>query len=333
MDHIAIDLGGRKSQVCIREQSGVIRHEAKVATEDLKELLTRLPPSYVLMETCAESIAVSDWARTAGHDVRIVAATLVRSLGVGARGIKTDIRDARALSEASCRMPLVSVHMRSRLARERQTQLAMRSNLVSSRTMLINGIKGWLRTQVVRLPTHTPPTFPQAVTERFAAVGGVPACVERQLACIRELSAQIKRADAELRAAAKADELLSRLTTIPGIGPATATCFAAVVDTPERFASSKSLASYVGLTPGEASSSERVQRTSITKAGPSMLRQLLVQCAWRVWNGKDSAMKTWAVAIAERRGVRVAIVALARKLAVTMYALWRDGTIYQPATH
>lgn len=331
MDHIAIDLGGRKSQICIRTPDGSIRAENSLSTDALKLFFKSESPARVVMETCSESITVAAWARAAGHDVRVVPATLAPSLGVGARGIKTDMRDARALSEASCRMTnLPSVHVRSELARNRQAMLGMRSGLVHARTLLINSVKGWGRTLLLRLRSHTADTFADAMEEKLlASPNGLPSSVARQLASIRELTAHIKAANAELSAIAKEDTVCKRLVSVPGVGPTTAVCFFAVVDTPERFPSAQALTSYLGLTPGENSSSGNVHRTSITKAGPPMLRQLLVQCAWSIWNHQPgSPMGRWAANIAERRGRRIAVVALSRKLAGILYAMWRDGAEY-----
>ena len=331
MDHIAIDLGGRKSQICIRAADGAIRAERSIDTDALKLFFKSEASARVVMETCSESITVAAWARDAGHDVRIVPATLAPSLGVGARGVKTDIRDARALSEASCRMPdLPSVHLRSELARNRQALLGMRSALVNARTLLINSVKGWGRTLLLRLRPHKAASFADAVEEKLlASPSGMPTFVARQLSSIRELTNQIKSANAELEKIAETDAVCRRLASVPGVGPTTAVCFYAVVDTPARFASAHALTSYLGLTPGEDSSSGRVRRTGITKAGPPMLRQLLTQCAWSIWiHQSQSPMGQWAAKIAERRGKRVAIVALARKLAGIMYALWRDGSDY-----
>ncbi len=113
MDHVAIDLGGRESHICIRQDNNEVRLEERLATIKLKGFFKTLPPSRVIVETCAEAFAVAGDAKAAGHDVRVVPATLVRALGVGQRGIKTDVRDARCLSEASVRIELGSVHVPS----------------------------------------------------------------------------------------------------------------------------------------------------------------------------------------------------------------------------
>jgi transposase len=101
MRHLAIDLGGRESQVCIRDARGKILEENRVYTSDLAELLGQQPPSRVVMETCSESFRVAAWARAKGHEVRIIPASAVRALGVGSRGLKNDVRDAQVLSDVS----------------------------------------------------------------------------------------------------------------------------------------------------------------------------------------------------------------------------------------
>ena len=107
--------------------------------------------------------------------------------------------------------------------------------------------------------------------------------------------------------------------------------FLAALDDAGRFRNAHALESYLGLTPGERSSSERQRRTGITKAGPSELRRVLVQAAWTVLRTRpNDPMAVWTSAIAARRGKFVAIVALARKLAWILFALCRDGTIYCP---
>src|SRR3712207_78100 len=111
MEHIGIDLGGRESQLCVRDSKGKIIEERRVLTAALANYLEGRPPSRVVMETCAEAFNVALPAQRAGHQTRVVPATLVRQLGIGARGIKTDVRDARTQSEVSRRIDLPSVHI------------------------------------------------------------------------------------------------------------------------------------------------------------------------------------------------------------------------------
>ena len=130
MEHLAIDLGGRESQICVRKQSQEVIEERRLPTTSLKKYLQARPRSRVILETCAESFHIADQALELGHEVPVVPATLVRSLGVGARGIKTDQRDARVLSEVSCRVDLPSVHIPSTESRELKAVNGLREVLV-----------------------------------------------------------------------------------------------------------------------------------------------------------------------------------------------------------
>src|SRR5262249_23001847 len=126
MDHCAIDLGGRKSRVCIRAADGRVLFEGQQETSSLPHYLRELPRQCrVILETAAEAFRIADAALAAGHQVRVVPATLVRTLGVGARRTKTDRRDALALSEVSCRIDLPSVHIPTAQSREWKTICGM----------------------------------------------------------------------------------------------------------------------------------------------------------------------------------------------------------------
>lgn len=332
MEHCAIDLGGRKSQICVRASDGTVVLERKQETLALGEFLSTRAPSRVILETCAEAFRVADLAREAGHEVRVVPATLVRTLGVGARRTKTDRKDAAALSEVSTRIDLPSVHIPSKEARERKAICGMREALVHARTMLINNVRGWLRSQGIRIRSGMARHFSSRVRE----YGELPDYVVSQLKAIECLSEQIIEADQRIARIAKTDAVCRRLMTVPGVGAQTAVRFAATVDNVSRFANAHRLESYLGLVPGEYSSSDVRHRLSITKAGSASTRWILVQAAWAVRTRTRSAeaqhLKLWHLEVEKRRGRHVAIVALARKLAGILYAVWRDGTTYHPAS-
>ena len=330
MEHVAIDLGGRESQVCIRSEKGEVLMERKVATSSLSSLLERRPKSRVIVETCAEAFHVADSALGHGHEVRVVPAMLVRSLGVGARGVKTDERDARALSEVSTRIDLPSVHVPSHESRERKSLCGMRDALVGSRTGLINTVRGWMRGRMIKARTGKTETFAERVRQATSKTE-LPSYVTRQLQAIEEMTLHILAADKELEALAEKDATCPRLMSVPGVGPVTAIRFVAALDTIGRFPSVAQVQSYLGLTPGENSSSDRKRRTGITKAGPAALRASLVQAAWAARRTRGvHPMLTWVLEVEKRRGKKVAAVALARKLAAILFALWRDGTFYSP---
>ena len=332
MQHVAIDLGGTESQICVRSADGQVLEERKVATTRLEAFLRKQPTSRVVLETCSEAFRIADSAASCGHEVRVVPATLVRSLGVGARGIKTDRRDAQVLSEVSCRIDLPSVHVPTDLARERRSMCGMREELVSTRTALINCVRGWARTQLLKIRTGDVMTFPKRVRDGALGTGsGLPEYVERLLLVIQTLSEQVAHADKELEQLAEQDPVCQRLMSVPGVGPVTSLRFIAALDDRSRFPSAHAVQGYLGLTPGENSSSKRQQRTGITKAGPAPVRRTLVQAAWNLRRLRPlDPISRWAAQIEQRRGKFVATVAVARKLAGILFALWRDGSTYEP---
>lgn len=330
MQHIAIDLGGKESQICVRDQTQRILEERRWSTKKLGEYLAKQLPSRVILETSAEAFAVADLARKTGHEPVVVPATLARTLGVGARGIKTDRRDAQVLSEVSCRVELASVHIPSEQAREWRAICNARDSLVASRTKLVNTVKSQLRGRLVSMSARASILFSTKIREAWQELqGSVPAHVERLLVVIEALDLQIREADKQVREQTKNSELCRRLRTVPGVGPNTAMRFVATLDDVSRFSTAHDVQSYLGLTPGENSSSSKVRRTRLTKAGSPQMRFLLVQAAWSTIRcaPTDPAV-LWARRIAERRGKQIASVALARKLAGILFAIWRDGTTY-----
>ena len=164
----------------------------------------------------------------------------------------------------------------------------------------------------------------------------VQARVAPLLTAIAALTAQIAAIDQALAQLVRADAVAQRLCTTPGIGPVTAITYGAVVDQVARFGSAKEVRAYLGLVPREHSSGEHCHRGRITKAGHRRLRALLVEAAWsilRYERAETAALRAWALRIAARRGKRIAAVALARKLAGILYAMWRDGSDFgQPAS-
>jgi transposase len=327
--HAAIDLGGRESQICIRAEDGTIIEERRHQTRLLPQLMKGWEPSRVILETSAEAFAIADAAASYGHQVRVVPATLVRTLGVGDRGVKNDRKDARKLSEVSCRIDLPSVHVPSELSRRLKSECGNREELVECRTKLINNVRGWLRTQLWRIRTGGTDTFASRV--RTHADGRtLPPHIDRTLILIETLTEQIKVALRDLTHLAKAHPVCVRLMTVPGVGAITAVRFLAAIDDVSRFKSAHAVQSYIGLTPGERSSSDTERRTRITKAGPAQLRRVLVQAAWCGLRSKSSdPLLDWARDLAARKHKFVAVVALARKLAGVLFAIWRDGSTYR----
>lgn len=321
MEHVAIDWGARQSQVCVRAADGEIVDSRRLPTAKLSEYLARRPPSRVIIEASTQAFSISDQARSLGHEVRVVPSTLAPALGVGARRTKTDRRDAEALSGVSCRIDLPSVHIPSEQARERKAICGSRAALIRSRTLLINSVRSWLRSDGRFVPS-TPESFPNRVR---TAIAERPAHIEQLLTVLDTLNAQLRKAEKEIKAIARGDDVCRRLMTAPGVGPVTAVLYKATLDDVARFKSAHLVESYLGLVPGEYSSSEKRFRLGITKAGSPQLRALLTQAALTTRRcHKTSPLVTWSLEVEKRRGKQVAFIALARKLAGILFAMWRD---------
>lgn len=331
MHHAAIDLGSKESQICIRQPDGAIVEERKLPTRKLTELVKTWPTSRVVMEASAEAFKIADAALAAGHQVRVVPGKLVRLLGVGDRGVKNDQRDARQLSQASWQTDVPSVHIPSAAARELKSICGARDVLVATQRNLSNNVRGWLRTQLWKPAGGTMVTLPERVRAHAQAnQRELPEHIERQLTMLTQVTEQVKAANQQARRLATEHPVCRRLMTVPGVGPLTSLRFVAAIDDPGRFPTAHRVQSYVGLTPGEHSSSQRERKTGITKAGPSELRRCLVQAGWAVMLSRRShPMLEWGRQIAQRRNRPVAVIALARKLAGILFAIWRDGTTYE----
>lgn len=155
--------------------------------------------------------------------------------------------------------------------------------------------------------------------------------MERVLRTIDELNPKIAEADKELEATAEQDVTCKLLMTAPGVGPVTAVRFTAAIDEVSRFRDAHGVESYLGLIPGENSSGDAKKRRmkGITKAGPPRVRWALTQAAWTALRcRKHDPMVAWARQIEARRGKKVAVIALVRKLAGVLFAMWRDGKPY-----
>ena len=242
--------------------------------------------------------------------------------------MKTDRRDARTLAEA-CRLGAYRpAHRTSDKQRHIRAQLAVREAMVCTRVKYISLISTLLRRDGFSVKSGAARHF----LLRLAALE-LPAQLREEVAPLVELlqalNEQIKKADARLAKLVQDDEVVARLCTMPGVGPVTATSFAATLDDVTRFGGAKQVRSYLGLVPSEHSSGERQQRESISKAGPSRARAMLVEVAWQILRRHTpatEALHLWAARIAARRRKKIAAVALARKLAGILYAMWRDGT-------
>jgi len=266
-----------------------------------------------------------------GHEVLLVDTTRVGKLGIGQHGRKTDRIDAEVLARAveSGHIPLA--HVLSPERRELRMQMSVRRALVETRSQYVTSVRGLVRARGHKLPSCDPACFLARFSEaKFDAE--LCALCAPLLAVLTALEAELTKTEQKVQELAEREPMTRFLMTAPGVGLIVAAMFVSVVDDAKRFKTAHQLESYLGLVPSEDSSGGKRRIGSISKQGNPYMRALLVQAGWCILRLSDTSdpIKVWATALAERRGKCIAAVATARRLAGILWAMWRDGTVYDP---
>jgi transposase len=333
MEYGAIDLHTKHSQIRIVKETGEEVLADRVATrpEALREIFGARAPMRVLLETGTESEWVAQLLEQCGHEVVVADPNYAPMYGERTRRVKTDKRDVAALAEANRRGLYRPAHRTSAAQRAVRRQLQTRDALIQIRTRMINVIRTQVRSTGERLPSGSAETVARRV-RGLSLSAEVAAAIAPLLTVLDQVAPVITAADEALTATAAADPIVQRLRTAPGVGPVTGLHYRATLDRVERFRDAGAVTAYFGVIPREQSSGERRQRGGITKAGPSRARAALVQASWAIWRAKSGPAKPlsdWAHQLAARRGKKVAVVALARRLARILFAMWRDGRDFE----
>ena len=335
MEYGAIDLHTRRSQIRILAEDETVVLDRRIDTTraEFDRVFGGRPCMRILLESSTESEWVAQQLESLGHEVIVADPNYAPMYGSRSRKVKTDRRDVAALAIACRRGIYRAAHRASAAARTLRQTMRVRQQLVQVRSGLISLLRAVLRPEGRRLPSGSA----ERVLQRLDQLT-VPAGVATVLAPIREVLQQLPTtlttADEAVETRATHDPEAQRLMTAPGVGPVVALTFQAVMDAPARFGGDAARASaFVGLVPSEDRSAERQHKGPITKTGPGDLRALLVQASWVIWRGRSAAgadLRTWAQTLAARRGRRIAIVALARRLTRVLDAMWRDQTEFAP---
>jgi transposase len=333
VDNIGIDLHKRSSQICTLTAGGeLLEHRIESTRERFAAILAGRPRARILIEASTESEWVARCLEELGHEVIVADPNYAPMYAQRTRKVKTDRRDARALAEA-CRLGAYRpAHRTSDAQWHVRTRVVVREALVQTRSRYISLVGALLRRQGIHLGGGGAAAFPVRVARL-----PLPEALQQEIAplqaMLKILNRRIQCADLQLENLVASDPRAHRLCTVPGVGPVTAATFVATVDRVERFAGAHQLEAYLGLVPRERSSGEKQCRGRITKAGNGRARWLLVEAAWSILRYKKPEtlpLRLWADRIAARRGKFRAAVALARRLAGILYAMLRDGTVYQP---
>ena len=333
MEYGAIDLHARKTLIRIVDADGMVILDRTITTtrEGFAKVFEERARMRVLLETGTESEWVAQTIEACGHEVIVADPNYALMYGVRVRAVKTDRRDVAAPAEA-CRLGIYRpAHRVSATQRRVRRTLRGRELLVRMRTQAINLLRAQLRQEGYRLPSGASYTA-AARCRRLDLSTDLQEDLAPILTVLDALAPVLAARDKDAQARAVADPVVRRLMTAPGVGPIVALTYRAVVDDVGRFRDASSSTAFLGLVPKEDSSGTRRRKGRITKAGPGPLRVLLIQAAWVIWKQRQgrAALHAWVERLAARRGRRIAVVGLARRLARILYAMWRDGCDYRP---
>lgn len=332
---IGIDLGDRVSHYCVINDQGVVLEEGRMRTlqESVRRWAQAFSGARMVIEAGTHSAWMSRLLQELGHEVIVGNAREIAALR---RTNKNDRRDAERLARYGRIDPALLAPIAHR-SEELQLDLAVikvRERLVSVRAVMINTVKGLMKSFGFHPPAGCPDVFakrcPEVIGKQLLSI------VQPLLEQIAALTLAIKASDCSVEEIAEQRYPETRLMrSIFGVGPLTALCFRLTVGDPGRFRRSRDAGCFVGLRPKQFQSGDRDPQLGISKVGSKYLRNLLVQCAHHVLGpfGKDSALRQWGLRLSERGGKNAskrAITAVARKLAVLMHRVWVTKKIYTP---
>ena len=335
MDYFAgLDVSVKDTSVCIVDGTGKIVREVKVASEPQALLAVLRNATYCFKRIGLEAGPLSQWLygalAEAGLPVICVETRHMRAV-LKAQINKTDRNDARGMAQMMRVGLYRPVHVKTLRSQKLRMVLTHRKLVQSKAIALDNDLRGTLRNFGLKVGVVGTVKFEARVRELVESLPDVAELVEPLLIVRQVLREQLGILHRRLLAIVRDDDVCRRLMTIPGVGPVVALTYRATVDVPIRFRKSKSVGAVFGLTCAKYQSGEIDRTGAISRCGDEMVRTTLYEAAQilLVRSTKWSWLKAWAMQIARRRGMKRAIVALARRLAVIMHRIWVDGTEFR----
>jgi len=331
-----LDVSLEKTHLCVVDHEGTVVHEAtaRSSPEAIATTLNAGPAcSRVVFETGRMAPMLYHGLVERGVPVVCIesrqAYQALKTLGTH----KTDRNDARGLAQLARTCFFKPVHVKSLPAHAIRSLIMARKKLVGQRVMLENQIRGLAVVFGVRLPRGLSPAFVQQVLDMSRDVAGLSSAMRGLITAREAMLHAIAEIDVDIKRLTRTSNACQRLMAIPGVGKLTALAFTAAIDDPARFRRSRDLGAYLGLVPRRYQSGEIDYTGSISKVGDRRVRTLLYEAANVMLTRYKGQLKLrdWAMAIAKRSNMRKARIALARRLAIIMHAMLRDGTEFRVA--
>lgn len=336
MEYFAgLDVSLEETSVCVIDGSGTILHEGKVLScpEAISSFFAETGLSFSRIGFEAGQLApwLHRGLRESGLTAICIETRRMKAFA-SASPVKTDRKDAQLIAQAMRVGLFREVHVKSIESQELRLLLRNRWTLQRKRRDIENEVRGTLKGFGVKLGKLGKGRFGARVRERLMTEHPrLLALFEPMLEARDALLVQEQALDAKVVKTVRADGVCRLLMTTPGIGPVTALAFRSAIDDPSRFARSRDVGVHFGLTPRLYQSGEISRSGRISKCGDAMVRALLFEAALSLLTRTKqwSALKSWGLRVAARRGMRRAIVAVARRLAVILHRMWIDNTEFK----
>ena len=335
---VGLDVSVKETSVCVVDDAGTVISEQKVPTEpaDIITLLTSLRVTYGRIGV--EAGPLSQWlvnALTAADlPVICVETRHMKALLTAQQINKTDRNDARGMAQMMRVGLFKPVHVKTLVAQEQRMLLTSRKLLQRKLLDVELDLRGTLRNFGLKVGVVRGSRYEARVHE---LVAGFPrlAAIAEPLLKVRRVMRQLAALHKMLLDTVRDDPVCRRLMTAPGVGAVVALTYRATIDQPQRFVHSRAVGAHVGLTPKRYQSGETDYDGRVSKCGDGLLRTMLYEAAQvlLVHSGKWSWLKAWGMRVAQRRGIRRAIVAVARRLAVVLHRMWVDGSEFRWSKH
>lgn len=333
--YVGLDVSDKSTHLCVVDGSGATVWAGVCATDPeviAKTLKTRAAGLVrVVLETGPLSAFLYHGLAERGVPVTCICARHAKGV-LSTRVNKSDPHDAEGLAQLARTGWFKAVRIKGEATHIARAQLKIREQLVRSRVVMANQLRGLLKLFGLRMGSVT---TPGKRAERLAALftqrPELKSVMQPLVESLEALETQIARSTRLLAATAAADPVAARLMSVPGVGPITALIFKSSIEDPARFKRGEDAGAFAGLVPRRSQSGTRDYKGRISKAGDPMLRHALYEAAnsLLVRVKRPCPLQTWGKALAETKGPKRARVAVARKLAILLHRLWQSETEFR----
>ncbi len=337
--YAGLDVSDKQTHICLVDGAGAVLWRGRCASDPDVIAKTLAKHTAKLSAVLARAVLETGPLSTfLFHGLQMRKVAVVCVCARHAKGVlstrlnKTDPNDAEGLAQLARTGWFKAVHVKDPESHLERAQLRVRGQLVKSHRDMVNQLRGLLKLFGLRLGQVTTPNKRrervEALLTRMPALRPALSPLMETLAALDEELGKLKKS-LEVRAAR--DPLTRRFMTAPGVGPHLALVYRCTIEDPGRFARSGDVGAYIGFTPRRYQSGEVDLVGHIPRAGDAMLRHALYEGANAVLGPlkRPCALRTWGLALQERKAAKRARVAVARKLAVLLHRLWQDETDFR----